>query len=100
MLVPGPAWRPVQIVDVRDLAHWIVRAAEECLLGPFNATGPTTMGAVVDAARQLTGSTARAVEVDDAFLAGQDVGEWIELPLWLDTRNEAWRHFMRGNGGR
>ena len=29
VLVPGPAWRPVQLVDVRDLAAWIVRSAEE-----------------------------------------------------------------------
>ncbi len=29
LLVPGPAWRPVQFVDVRDLAAWMVTAAEE-----------------------------------------------------------------------
>ncbi len=28
VLVPGPAWRPIQLVDVRDLAAWIVTAAE------------------------------------------------------------------------
>jgi 2'-hydroxyisoflavone reductase len=94
VLVPGPAWRPVQLVDVRDLAAWMLTAAEARLAGPFNATGPATMGAVVDAARRVSGSTARAVEVEDAFLSEQDVGEWMELPLWIDTRNEDWRHFM------
>jgi nucleoside-diphosphate-sugar epimerase len=94
VLVPGPAWRPVQLVDVRDLAAWIVTAAEERLSGPFNATGPATMGAVLDAARRASGSTARAVEVDDAFLTGQGVGEWMELPLWIDPSNDDWRHFM------
>ena len=94
VLVPGPAWRPVQLVDVRDLAAWIVTAAEERLAGPFNATGPATMGAVLDAARRVSGSTARAVEVDDAFLTGQGVGEWMELPLWIDPSNDDWRHFM------
>jgi len=94
VLVPGPAWRPVQLVDVRDLAAWIVLAAEERISGPFNVTGPTTMGAVVDAARRVAGSSARAVEVDDAFLAEHEVGEWMELPLWVDTRNEEWRHFL------
>ena len=94
LLVPGPAWRPVQLVDVRDLAAWIVTAATERLAGPFNATGPTTMGAVVDAAKRVTGSSARAVEVDDAFLADQGVDEWMGFPLWVDTRNEDWRHFM------
>ncbi len=94
VLVPGPAWRPVQLVDVRDLAAWIVRSAEERHAGPFNATGPTTMGAVVDAAKRVTGSTSRAVEVDDAFLAGEEVGEWMELPLWVDTRKDEWRRFL------
>ena len=94
VLVPGPAWRPIQLVDVRDLAAWIVTAAEERLSGAFNATGPATMGAVLDAARRASGSTARAVEVDDAFLTGQGVGEWMELPLWIDPSNDDWRHFM------
>lgn len=93
-LVPGPAWRPVQLVDVRDLGSWIVRCAEERSSGAFNATGPTTMGAIVDAAKRVTGSGARAVEVDDAFLVDQGVGEWMELPLWVDTRQEAWRRFL------
>ena len=94
VLVPGPAWRPIQLIDVRDLAAWVVTVAEERLAGPFNATGPATMGAVVDAARRVAGSSARSVEVDDAFLAAQDVGEWMELPLWVDTRNDEWRHFL------
>ena len=94
VLVPGPAWRPVQIVDVRDLADWIIRATEERFAGPFNVTGPTTMGAVVDSARRVTGATARSVEVDDGFLAGEGVDEWMGFPLWIDTRNEEWRRFL------
>jgi 2'-hydroxyisoflavone reductase len=94
VLVPGPAWRPIQLVDVRDLAAWIVTAAAVRLPGPFNATGPATMGSVFDASRRVTGASARAVEVDDAFLADQGVDEWMELPLWVDTRNDDWRHFL------
>ena len=100
VLVPGPAWRPVQLVDVRDLADWIVAAAEERLSGSFNATGPATMGAVIDASRRVSGSTARAVEVDDAFLAAQEVGEWMELPLWIDTRSPDWSRFMEVDASR
>lgn len=100
VLVPGPAWRPVQLVDVRDLASWLLQAAERRLAGPYNATGPTTMGAVVDSAKRVTGSTARAVEVDDAFLADQGVGEWRELPLWVDGRNADWSRFLEVDAGR
>lgn len=89
VLVPGPAWRQVQLIDVRDLAAWMVTAAEGRLAGPFNATGPATMGAVIDAARRVSGSSARSVEVDDAFLVAQGVGEWLELPLWVDAAGDA-----------
>ena len=79
---------------------WMLLAAEERLGGRFNATGPATMGAVIDAAKRVAGSTARPVEVDDAFLADQGVGEWMELPLWVDTRNEPWRRFMEVDASR
>jgi len=94
VLVPGPAWRPIQLIDVRDLAAWVVTAAVTGRAGTFNATGPATMGALFDAARRAAGTSARPVEVDDAFLADQGVGEWMELPLWIDTRQEAWRRFL------
>ena len=63
-------------------------AAAERLSGAFNATGPATMGAVLDAARRASGSTARAVEVDDAFLTGQGVGEWICLLYTSDAADD------------
>ena len=69
-------------------------AAETGLAGPFNATGPSTIGALIDAARRVTGSTARTVEVDDAFLAEQGVDEWMGLPLWVDTRQQERRRFL------
>ena len=100
VLVPGPAWRPVQFVDVRDLAEWMVRAAEAGVSGPYNATGNATMGAVVDAARRVSGAAARAVEVDDAFLTAEGVGQWMELPLWIDPSTEGWRHFMEVDASR
>lgn len=99
VLVPGPAWRPVQLVDVRDLAIWIVTAAEERLAGPFNATGPQTMGAVIDAARRVSGAPVRPVEVDDAFLAAAGVGEWLELPLWIDANGDG-RNVFAVDAGR
>ena len=100
VLVPGPAWRHVQFVDVRDLAEWILRAAETRLDGPYNVTGNSTMGAVVDAARRVSGAAARAVEVDDAFLTAQGVGQWMELPLWIDPGTEGWQHFMEVDASR
>jgi 2'-hydroxyisoflavone reductase len=38
---------------------------------------------VLDAARQTVGSGATFTWVSDEFLAEHEVGEWMEIPLWL-----------------
>jgi 2'-hydroxyisoflavone reductase len=40
VLVPGTATDPIQVIDVRDLAEFMVRCAERKTLGRFNACGP------------------------------------------------------------
>jgi 2'-hydroxyisoflavone reductase len=75
-LAAGPPERQVQFVDVRDLAAWIVDAAERGLAGVFNATNEG-----VPWGELLAG--ADATWVTDEFLLEHEVGEWMELPLWL-----------------
>ncbi len=40
MLVPALPDTPVQMIDVRDLAEWLVPALENRLIGAYNLTGP------------------------------------------------------------
>lgn len=91
VLVPGPLDRPVQLVDVRDLASWMLDATA---VGPVNATGSWTMRDVFDASRSISGSDAQAVEVDERFLVEREVGQWLELPLWVDTHDPEWGSLM------
>jgi 2'-hydroxyisoflavone reductase len=86
VLAPAPPDRPLQFIDVRDLGEWSVRLIEERASGVFNATGPDrllTMGELLDESVRVTGSGARPVWVDEAFLLEQGVGPWMELPLWI-----------------
>lgn len=86
VLVPGRPDRPVQFVDVRDLAGFLLLVAERGPGGPVTATGPVpalTMGALADTCRAVTASDASFTHVDDAFLVEHEVGEWMELPLWV-----------------
>ena len=85
VLAPGDPDRPIQLVDARDLADWIVAMAEARVAGVFNATGPahrTTMGDLLDACRS-SADDARFTWVDDAFLVDAGVAPFTELPLWL-----------------
>ena len=76
ILAPGPPKRPVQFVDVRDLADWILLCAERRTNGVFNATGEGTSWDALLAGGDVTW-------VSDEFLRDHEVGQWMELPLWL-----------------
>jgi len=86
VLLPGGPERPVQFVDGRDLAAWILAAARRGLTGTFNACGPaepTGMGTLFDACAAVSGSGARPVWADEQALIDAGVEPWTELPLWV-----------------
>jgi 2'-hydroxyisoflavone reductase len=89
VLAPEPADQPVQIIDVRDLAEWIVRAAEAGVTGPLNATGNPgahTLGSVLEVIRRVTGERSRLTWVGEDFLIDNGVQPFTDLPLWLPPR--------------
>ena len=95
IVVPDPPGRPLQFIDVRDLAGWILALASGRETGRYHATGPgttLTMGALVDALKPLS-KTAEPVWVPESFLTEHQVGQWVEIPLWI-TESEDWRGFM------
>jgi 2'-hydroxyisoflavone reductase len=84
VVVPAPPERTVQFIDVRDLAEWMVDLCERAQDGTFNATHlGVSWGEVVETCRQVSCSDAQFVWVSDEFLREHDVGEWMELPLWI-----------------
>jgi nucleoside-diphosphate-sugar epimerase len=91
VLAPGRRGRQWQFIDVRDLGRWILRSAESGTAGAFTATGPvpeTTAAEVLETCRAVAGSDTRFTWVDEEFLLERDVGEWMELPLWLAEESE------------
>jgi 2'-hydroxyisoflavone reductase len=84
VLAPAPPDADAQVIDARDLAGWIVRAAEDRLAGTFNAVDrPTSRAVLVETCRRVAGVDSEIVWVDSDFLVEHEVGEWMELPLWL-----------------
>ncbi|MBB3110262.1 2'-hydroxyisoflavone reductase [Paenibacillus phyllosphaerae] len=96
VLMPGAPGRPIQFIDVRDLAEWTIRMVEVKAGGAYNATGvhpSLTMGDLAEACERVTETNAKTEWVSEAFLHDQGVGEWMDLPLWVSERMN-WLYFM------
>jgi 2'-hydroxyisoflavone reductase len=84
VVVPAPPERTVQFVDARDLGAWLVELLERDEGGAFNGTrSGVSWGEFVEAAAAVSGGDAEPVWIPDEFLLQQEIGEWMELPMWL-----------------
>jgi 2'-hydroxyisoflavone reductase len=84
ILAPKPPESQVQFIDVRDLGEWVVHLCEQHVAGPFNAANrDVTWEALLDTCREVAGNDAKFVWVDEEFLIEEEVGQWMELPMWL-----------------
>ncbi|WP_028399701.1 NAD-dependent epimerase/dehydratase family protein [Ectobacillus panaciterrae] len=86
ILCPGNPDKRVQLIDVRDMATWILEMAKERTTGTYNVTGPNyslTMNQLLETCKQVTESDAEFVWVQEEFLLENDVVPWVQMPLWL-----------------
>jgi 2'-hydroxyisoflavone reductase len=86
VLAPPTPEAPVQFIDVRDLARWVLSMVEQKKTGVYNATGPAellTFGHFLEACQRTTGSDATVTWASAQFLAEQQVTPWMHLPLWV-----------------
>lgn len=87
VLAPGRPDDSVQIIDVRDLATWVVEACESGLTGVFDGVGPVARIAdLLAASASGVGVEPTWTWVDQDFLTEQGVEPWSGpdgVPLWL-----------------
>jgi 2'-hydroxyisoflavone reductase len=91
VLAPGPPDLKLQYIDGRDLARWMLRAADEGMSGAFNTVsepGHATMASLLAAAVEATGSTARLVWTPPETITAAGIAPWTELPVWLPPHSE------------
>lgn len=98
--VPAARTQPIAVIDVRDLATWMITAAEELVIGPINATGPAgmcTFGEMLDACADAVRSTgrepARFANLHDKELREAGVKPWTDMPFVLpgDVAHTVWQ---------
>lgn len=88
VLAPGTPDDVVQVIDVRDLATWILDACAARTTGVFDGVGrPTAFGDLIAEVAAGVGAGAPLLTwVDGGFLADRGVQPWSgddAVPLWL-----------------
>jgi nucleoside-diphosphate-sugar epimerase len=86
VLAPGPRELPLQYVDARDLAAWVLDAATRGLHGAYNVVSPsghTTMSELLNTCVRVTGSDAELRWTDPAPILAAGIEGWTELPIWI-----------------
>ena len=87
VLAPGSPDDVVQVIDVRDLAAWILDACDARTTGAFDAVGELMpLGELLTQAAEGVSSQPSFTWVDGDFLTAQGVEPWAgdeSVPLWL-----------------
>jgi nucleoside-diphosphate-sugar epimerase len=88
VLVPDAPDLPTAVIDVRDVAAWLVTCAEAGPTGVFNAGGiRMPLAEHLALARAVAGHTGPLVSASTEWLVEHGVQNWsgaTSLPLWLD----------------
>lgn len=88
-LAPGPADRPIQPVDVRDVATFALACAAGIGGGSFNVTAPAgraSFAELIDTCIAVTNAGSQPMWADPDWLVRKGVQQWTELPLWRTHR--------------
>ncbi len=90
MLWPGSSEHPLQIIDVRDLANFVVDCIERQIPGTYNTVTPAasyTFGRLLADSTAINGSRVEPVWVDDAFIAANGIADALPIyhPVTGDT---------------
>jgi 2'-hydroxyisoflavone reductase len=97
-VAPAPRERPVQFIDARDLASWMLDLVAREVTGVFNATSPAgqwSFGDLIASCIEAATSPPAAVWVPDSKLLDFHVAPWIGLPLWIPASDADSAGFQR-----
>ncbi len=92
MLWAGSPQHEIQIIDVRDLANFVVDCLEQKIAGTFNMVTPVgsyTMGNLLEDSQAVTATMVDPVWVDDAFVESSGAGAGGALPIWHPATGES-----------
>jgi len=99
VVAPGRPDRPLQYVDARDLAGWLLDGLSDGLAGAVDVvsrSGHATTRSLLEACVEVTGSGASLVWVSEDELAAAGAEPWTHLPCWVPESGE-WAGFLESD---
>jgi 2'-hydroxyisoflavone reductase len=99
VLAPGARQRPLQLIDARDLAAFVLDMTTARATGAFNAVGAQLTWGEMLAACVVPGSQTELVWVADERLRAAGIGD-EDLPLWIAADDADNVGFMQISGAR
>ncbi|KGM13449.1 epimerase [Cellulomonas bogoriensis 69B4 = DSM 16987] len=100
-VVPPDMTRPVQHIDARDLAAWMVGLGAGRVNGVFNAAAePVPFGDLAQVIADVAGVDLRPVQLTGEQMTVEGVRPWADLPLWLPPEDVDMRGFFQVDASR
>lgn len=88
------------MIDVRDLAAWLINCVESLTVGTYDAVGPViALDEWIGLSRRIGGHTGAVIRAGDRWLLAEGVEEFMapgSLPLWLADPD--WEGFCARSG--
>ncbi|CAN7410613.1 NAD-dependent epimerase/dehydratase family protein [Arthrobacter sp. LjRoot14] len=92
VIVPDTGSSATQVIDVRDLAAWILKAAGLKITGALNAVGGVVgFDDYLDEAKRAANYSGRVLAVPEDWLVARGISYWAgpdSLPLWLPAGHD------------
>ena len=86
LIAPGQPNDPVQLIDARDLAAFMVDCVERKLAKTYNAVGPAerlSVEAMLRGGAEALGAEVELTWIPAEFLAEHEVMPWMNMPVWV-----------------
>lgn len=99
VMAPGRPTDPVQFIDSRDLAEFMIRMAEDRAFGTFNVTGPAaplTVAEMLGGIKAVTAAGAHFTYVPADFLRANGLQGWRHMPVWINPEGATAGFTRRG----
>ncbi len=104
VVVPAEPELAAQVVDVRDLAAWLLECCAAARPGVVDAVGPSVpLAEHLATARAVAGHTGPVLDADPDWLVAQGISHWMgerSMPLWLPLPEYAGFAARRGERAR